>query len=135
MANNNNGEVEVKRTSYSMIDLGNLPDDELRETNLLTVYNGGPILENQPLSQRIGVCRNMTKLCVVNCASLPYVMKHVYHKTDEDPTSVFTLLREGPIVRRYKFEKTPLLFVNDKKDDSDDEDVDGDDIDDNDYFF
>jgi len=76
MATNN--ENRVKRNSLNMIDLVEITDDELVGTTHFLVITlkvvppeGGPIPENQPLSQRIGLCTNMTELVVVNCARLP----------------------------------------------------------------
>jgi len=76
MATNNENRVE--RYSLNMIDLGEITNDELVGTSHLLVQlikvvppEGGPILENQPLSPRIGLCTNMTELVVVNCARLP----------------------------------------------------------------
>jgi len=70
-----NNDDRVARISYSMSDLRDITDDELVEITELTVLNiipeGEPIPENKPLSQRIGLCTNMSVLSVVNCSSIP----------------------------------------------------------------
>ena len=78
MATNNDVDVIVKRETLNMTDLGEITDDELGEVNKLqvTVLNGlipdgEPIPENKPLSPRIGLCRNMTLLGLVNCSRIP----------------------------------------------------------------
>jgi len=55
---------------------------------------------------------------------LPAVMNHAYEQRGQDPTAIFTLLRNGPIFRTHY--QNNGVVVDDNNADSDDDDDDGD---------